>query len=74
MTSTPQARNDAHEAYLRAALAIAVSVSTQDQIDNAPSIPADRSARADRLRADHMKGMLAAFREAEQRFNEAMAS
>ena len=58
MTTTPAA-----ERLNRAALMLATAVDVQDRI-NDPDYPADRSARAERLRAAHFAEDLREFRAA----------
>ena len=48
----------------RAALAIAVAVDVQDRMATDPDHPGDRSARAERLRAQRSAEDLREFREA----------
>lgn len=64
------ARDDAHSAFVNAAIALAVSVSTQRRIEENPSLPASRGPLADRLRAQQFEELLTRFRAAQQRFDE----
>lgn len=58
-------RDIAHRRYLNAAVALATAVSTDDRIRTDPAFPADRSPRAERLRASMLAQALAEYRDAE---------
>ena len=60
-----------HSEYMRASVALAQAVSIDDRIATDPNYPADRSARAARMRADDMPHLLACFRAAESAFLDA---
>ena len=61
MTAAPESR-DARLNH--AALMLAIAADVQDRIETDPDYPADRSARADHLRAEQRAADLRTFREA----------
>jgi len=64
MNTTPEARDASSARLNRAALMLATAVDVQDHLATDPTYPADRSARADRHRAEHFAADLSEFREA----------
>lgn len=59
---------DNYQAFVKAAINLATAVDVADQIATDPSMPADRSPRAERLREQHRAEDLAAFRAAYARW------
>ena len=64
MNTTPEARDASSARLNRAALMIATAVDVRDRMTTDPEYPADRSARADHLRAERDAADLREFREA----------
>lgn len=64
----------ARDRLLSAALVLASGVNADDLIATDPTFPADRSPRADRLRAEALAADLATFRAALAEFNAEVAA
>ena len=56
--------DDLYQAYIRAALNVAIGIDVQDRVDTDPTWPADRTPHADELRRQHRAADLTAFRAA----------
>jgi len=57
-----------YQAFVKAAIMLATAVDVADAIANDPTVPADRSPRADRLRETQRVKDLATFRAAYTRW------
>lgn len=64
----------ARDRLLTAALVLASGVNADDLIATDPTVPTDRSPRADRLRAEALAADLATFRVALAEFNAEVAA